>query len=231
MFTTLLAMAVEPAFAYILIPALILSAWSKIRLKLAYRKYDKKITSTGMSGAEIARKILDENNLYYVRIGVVKGEMTDYYDPLNMMLCLSEATYYTCSVAAAGIAAHEAGHAIQHVRKYFPMVLRKAAVPITNLGTRLAVPAVVTGHALGMEQLVLAGTVLFGLWAFFQLTTLPVELDASRRAIGALESSGCIANEKERKGIKRVLAAAAMTYFASLATSIVHMCRFRFLTK
>lgn len=128
MFTTLLAMAVEPAFAYILIPALILSAWSKIRLKLAYRKYDKKITSTGMSGAEIARKILDENNLYYVRIGVVKGEMTDYYDPLNMMLCLSEATYYTCSVAAAGIAAHEAGHAIQHVRKYFPMVLRKAAV-------------------------------------------------------------------------------------------------------
>lgn len=231
MIATILAMAVEPAFAYILVPALVLSAWSKIRLKLAYRKYDKKIISTGMSGGEIARKILDENKLYYVRVGVVEGELTDYYDPINMMLCLSEATYYTCSVAAAGIAAHEAGHAIQHVRKYFPMVLRKAAVPITNLGTRLAVPAVVTGHALGMEQLVLAGTVLFGLWAFFQLITLPVELDASRRAIGALESSGCIANEKERKGIKRVLAAAAMTYFAALATSVVHMCRFRFLTK
>ena len=130
MIATILAMAVEPAFAYILVPALVLSAWSKIRLKLAYRKYDKKITSTGMSGGEIARKILDENKLYYVRVGVVEGELTDYYDPINMMLCLSEATYYTCSVAAAGIAAHEAGHAIQHVRKYFPMVLRKAAVPL-----------------------------------------------------------------------------------------------------
>lgn len=231
MLATILAIAIKPAFAYLLIPALILSGWSKLRLKLAYRKYDKKITSSGMSGAEIARKILDENKLYYVRIGIVEGELTDYYDPLNMMLCLSEATYYTCSVAAAGIAAHEAGHAVQHIRKYFPMVLRRTAVPLTNLGTRLAVPAVIAGHAFGIEQLVLAGTILFGLWALFQLITLPVELDASRRAIGALESSGCIANERERKGLKRVLAAAAMTYFAALSTSIAHMCRFRFLTK
>ena len=211
------------------LPALLLAMWASARVKTTFERYSKNPTLRGMSGREAARRVLDANGLYDVRVEHTGGSLTDHYDPKANVIRLSDSTYAGTSCAAVGVAAHEAGHAIQHATGYVPVRIRTAIVPITNLGAKLSMPLILIGillSSLGEVYAMIAyiGVACFSLTALFQLVTLPTEFNASRRALAAIESCGVL-TEEETEGAKKVLSAAALTYVAALFVSVMQLLR------
>ena len=218
----------------VLLPAMIFAFVAQARVQSAFNKFDKMPTSRRISGAEAARRILDKNGLYDVKVEKVRGHLSDHYDPRTRVIRLSEATHDSISVAALGVAAHEAGHAVQHATGYVPLKLRSAIIPITQIGSRLAMPLFLIGLLLSYsayegsvygEIMMFSGIILFSFSTLFQLITLPTEFNASRRAMRTLEESEILYGD-ELVGARRVLSAAAMTYVAALATSLAYLLRF-----
>lgn len=211
-------------YLVLVLPAFLVALIAQVRVKSTFNKFNQYRTSAGITGAEAARRVLDANGLQHVRIEHVQGELTDHYDPTTDVIRLSDSTYMSPSIAAAGVAAHEAGHACQYAQEYAPIRLRTSMVKICNIGANLSWPAILLGYLLSFRPLVFIGIVLFSLSVLFQLVTLPVEFDASKRAIAALQQGG-IMTEPELDGTKKVLKAAAMTYVAALAVSVANLLR------
>lgn len=218
-------------YLILVLPAVIFSLWASIRVNTTFKKYSKIRSMRGITGAEAARRVLDANGLQHIRIEQIPGNLTDHYDPRSDVIRLSESVYGNTSVAAVGVACHEAGHAVQHAENYAPVKIRAAIIPVTNIGSRLAVPLIILGILLNSlasapEFLVIAyiGVACYGLCTLFQLVTLPTEFDASRRALRCIESYGILGSE-EIGGARRVLTAAAMTYVAALAVSLMQLLR------
>jgi Zn-dependent membrane protease YugP len=208
----------------IVLPALIFTLWAQHMVRSTYHKYSTVRNSHGMTGADAARMILNANGLHDIKIEPIHGELTDHYDPRAGVIRLSEGVYANASVAAIGIAAHEAGHAVQHATDYSAIRARTAILPVCRIGSAAAMPLFLIGLFLTSELLMLLGIVAYSLVTLFQLVTLPVEFDASRRAMAALEGSGKLYDD-EVTGAHRVLRAAAMTYVAALATSLLTLLR------
>ena len=203
----------------------ILSLIAQWSVNSTFEKYSKKTTARGITGYESAKMILDANGLSHIRIERVSGRLTDHYDPKANVIRLSDAVYDSRSVAAVGVAAHEAGHAVQHAKGYIPIKIRAAIIPVTNIGSRLAIPLILIGLLFtGGEILSYIGVALFSLTTVFQLVTLPVEFNASRRALSAMEGSYRF-DGTEISEAKKVLSAAAMTYVAALAVSFAQLLR------
>lgn len=218
----------------LLLPAMIFAFVAQARVQSTFQKYDRVHSERRMTGADVARRILDLNGLYDVKVEYVRGHLNDHFDPRTNVIRLSDATYGSTSVAAIGVAAHEAGHAVQHATGYAPIRLRGAIIPVTQFGSRLSMPLFLIGLLItgfGMidpaigEILMFGGIVLFSLSTLFQLVTLPVEFNASSRALRTLEESNILYGD-EIAGAKAVLSAAAMTYVAALATSLAYLLRF-----
>jgi len=217
-------------YIILVLPAVIFATWASARVNLTFRKYGAIPTRRGMTGADAARRILFANGIYDVGVEYIEGNLNDHYDPRAKVIRLSSATYGNTSAAAVGVAAHEAGHAIQHAKNYVPLKVRNAIVPITNIGSKLAVPLILLGIILSAFSEVFAyvayvGVALFGLVTLFQLLTLPTEFNASRRALKCLDGEGVL-EKSELKDAKKVLSAAAMTYVAALAVSLAQLLRF-----
>lgn len=211
------------------LPAILFAMWASSRVNTTFDRYSKVATRKGMTGRDAARAVLDANGLYHVRVERISGNLTDHYDPKADVIRLSDSTYGNSSCAAIGVAAHEAGHAIQHATGYVPIRIRTAIVPITNIGAKLSMPLILIGillSALGEAYAVIAyaGVACFALSTLFQLVTLPTEFNASRRAVAAIEDCGML-DESETDGAKKVLSAAALTYVAALFVSIMQLLR------
>lgn len=214
----------------IVLPGFLLALFAQIHVNSTYRRYAELPLYGGMTGAAVARRILDSNGLYDVRIERVGGHLSDHYDPRERVLRLSDTTYDAANVAAVGVAAHEAGHALQHGRGYAPLYIRMAILPVCRIGSNLAMPLFFIGlivtylsETVGV-WLMLAGILAFALSVLFQLVTLPVEFNASRRAMRCLAGSGTM-NDTQLAGARRVLSAAALTYVASLAVGLLSLLR------
>ena len=214
-------------WTYLLVLAgAILSIWASARVNSTFQKYAKVRSMSGMSGAQVARAILDRNGLSHIPVEHVSGNLSDHYDPTRKVLRLSDSTYQSDSVAAIGVAAHECGHAIQHKEGYGPLKFRNTIVPAANLGSRMGIPIILLGlfFGAGGSFLVNLGIWVFSIAVLFQIITLPVEFNASARALQVLENYGILGMEENRKA-KKVLSAAAMTYVAAAATSILQLLR------
>ncbi len=208
----------------IVLPALIFTFWAQINVNSTFEKYRKVQTKSNTTGYDAARRILDANNLQHVSIEKTIGTLTDHYDPRANVIRLSEGVYSSTSAAAVGVAAHEAGHAVQHAKGYLPIKVRQAIIPVTRIGSSLAMPLFIIGLFLALEPLLYAGIAFFSLAVLFQLVTLPVEFNASRRAMEALESGGRM-DRQELTVSRKVLTAAALTYVAALASSLLSLLR------
>ena len=204
------------------LPAMLLAFWAQFKVQSTFKKYSSVMSMRRMTGQEAARRILDANGLYNVKINRVAGELTDHFDPRTNTVNLSQNVYDSCSVAAIGVAAHESGHAVQHAVGYGPIKIRAAIIPVTQIGSKLAFPLVMIGVLLSYVELAYLGCIFFAAATVFQLVTLPVEFNASHRALAALEDTGILSGE-EIKGSRNVLSAAAMTYVAALATSVMQL--------
>jgi uncharacterized protein len=204
---------------------MIIPLWASSKVKSTYNKYSKVSASSGMSGAEVARKILDDNGLFDVKVEPVKGQLTDHYDPRKKIVRLSEHNYYRDSVAGAAVAAHEVGHAIQDAQEYAFLKFRSALVPVASFGSNASIFLIIGGMLLTLSNLVLAGIVLMSFAVLFQLVTLPVEFNASNRAMDQMVSIGVIRNDEERE-TKKVLNAAALTYVAAALVAVAELIRF-----
>ena len=200
-------------YLLISLPALLLGLYAQAKVQGSFNKYSKVRTSNGMTGADVARKVLDANHLESVQIEQTKGTLSDHYDPRSRILRLSQAVYGTPSIAAAGVAAHEAGHAIQHSQKYGPLALRSLMVPTVQLGSWLGPIVFMAGFLFRNNGLALIGLILFAATAVFSIITIPVEMDASRRAKELLTTTGVLYSG-EMEGVNSVLDAAALTYVA-----------------
>ena len=213
----------------IVIPGFLLTLWAQFKVKSTFSRYTGDLLPGYMTGAAVARRMLDANGLSHIPVEIVRGHLSDHYDPRRKVLRLSEAVYHGNNVAAVGVAAHEAGHALQDARGYVPLRFRIALVPVCNIGSNLAMPLffiglLMAGLSVFADWLMLAGIAAFSLSVFFQLVTLPVEFNASRRALHCLEGSGTMTNE-QLKGSRKVLSAAAMTYVAALAVGLLSLLR------
>lgn len=216
-------------YIILVLPFIILSMIASLRVNTTFAKYDRVLSRRGISGREAAERILRTNGLHHIRIEQVAGKLTDHYDPRAGVLRLSAEVYGGTSVAAIGVAAHEAGHAVQHAEGYLPLKIRNAIIPATRIGSALALPLILIGLIFTYAGqmfiwIAYAGVIAFGLSTLFQLVTLPTEFDASRRAMDCLSSYG-ILDEDELKGSRKVLTAAAMTYVAALAVSLMQLLR------
>ena len=211
-------------YLILVLPAMLFAMWANAKVNSTYREYSKVTTYSRMTGYEAARRILDANGLRNVTIEHVRGELTDHYDPRTNVLRLSDGVYYSDSVAAIGVAAHESGHAVQYRQDYLPVKIRTAILPVCNFGSQAAWPIMMVGLVLGSMNLFRFGILLFSLIAVFQFVTLPVEFNASDRAMAALESSGSF-TESELDGAQNMLWAAGMTYVAALAVSLANVMR------
>jgi Zn-dependent membrane protease YugP len=209
----------DPLYLILALPGLLLGLWAQMRVKGTFNKYSKVATARGMTGAEIARYLLDQQGLQDVQIEPVQGFLSDHYDPRTRILRLSPDVYRTPSIAAAGVAAHEMGHALQHSNGYAPLKLRSAIVPAVRFGSSLAPILFIIGFLLQFTALAWAGVILFGLAVVFSLVTLPVEFDASKRAKALLSGSGVLAAQ-ELQGVDKVLDAAALTYVAAAVAAV-----------
>ena len=217
---------IDPTYILVLIGAVICMIASA-RVKSTYNKYSRYRSASGMTGAEAAQRILNTAGIYDVTIQHVSGNLTDHYNPSNKTLNLSDSVYESTSVAAVGVAAHECGHAIQHQKNYVPLTLRAAIVPVANLGSTLAWPLILIGLLFSRNTGVLfidLGIICFSFAVIFQLVTLPVEFNASRRALRILGEQG-ILSESELPYTRKVLQAAALTYVASAASAILQLLR------
>ena len=213
----------DPTYILVLIGA-VLCIWASSRVNSTYSKYARVRARSGMTGAQAAQRILQMSGIHDVQIQHIAGNLTDHYDPSGKVLRLSDSVYGSASVAAIGVAAHECGHALQHREGYFPLKFRSALVPAANIGSSLAWPVFFIGMIASLPMLTTVGIILFGLAVVFQLVTLPVELNASRRAVRLLEDTGVLGHT-ENSGVKKVLTAAALTYVASLAASVLQLLR------
>lgn len=216
----------DPTYFLVLIGAVICLIASA-NVKSTYSRYANHRSMSGMTGAEVAQRILHAAGIYDVKVGHVRGDLTDHYNPSTKVLNLSDTVYGSTSVAAIGVAAHEVGHAIQHMQGYAPLKFRSAFVPVANIGSKLAWPIIILGVLINSEssQLIInAGIILFSFAVIFQLVTLPVEFDASKRALFMLENQG-ILSEREVPHARKVLSAAALTYVASAAAAILQLLR------
>ena len=211
-------------YLILVVPALLISLWAQFKVKSTFNRYEQVYARQGITAAQAARRILDQNGLYGVRIEMTGGKLTDHYDPRTNVIRLSQSVYNSPSVAALGVAAHEAGHAVQYGVNYLPIKIRNGLVPVTNICSSLSIPLVIIGFIMSARPLVIAGILLFAAVAVFQIVTLPVEFNASRRAIAVLGESGML-DEGELQGAKRVLSAAAMTYVAALLVSLAQLLR------
>ena len=217
----------ESLYLYIIlvIPALILSLAAQFAVKRAYAKMSDVYSKSGYSGAGAAAVVLSYYGIMNVRIEQVSGKLTDHYDPTDNVIRLSEGVYSSTSIAAIGIACHEAGHAAQHAQSYAPIRIRNAILPVCRIGSYAGIPLAIVGAMLSFEPLITIGLALYAFIMLFQLATLPVELNASRRALRVIEETGLLRNEEEYKGAKKVLTCAAMTYIAALAVSVANLLR------
>ncbi len=223
-------MYMDWTYIIFVLPAVIFSMWASAKVTSTFNKYSKVHNSRGLTADAAARYILDRNGLQNIRIEHISGELTDHYDPAANVIRLSDSVYGNTSTAAVGVACHETGHAIQHAVGYKPVKIRTAIVPITNFGSRLSVPLIIVGLLLASFSnvfilLAYFGVLCFSLCVVFQLVTLPTEFDASKRALNCIEENRLLA-EDEFAGAKKTLTAAAMTYVAALATSIMQLLRF-----
>ena len=214
---------IDPTYILLII-GMLLSLAASAKLKSTFAIYRRMESASGMTGAEAAQRILRNAGVYDVRIEPIRGELTDHYDPRTKTVRLSEPIYNKTSLAAVGVAAHECGHAIQHAINYAPLNLRSAIVPIANLGSTLSWPLFLAGLVMSFRPLLTAGILLFSAAVLFQLVTLPVEINASSRALKLLNADGILAPQEVR-GAKKVLTAAALTYVAALAGSILQLLR------
>ena len=219
---------------FLLLPAFIFALIAQYRVKRAFEWGSRVKTARGITGAQTARRILDEYGLFHISIERVGGELTDHYDPKEAKIFLSDAVYSSTSAAAVGVAAHEAGHAVQYAQDYFPIRIRTAIIPMTRIGAGLAMPLFLIGLFISYfflqaanplsDFLMVGGIVLYSFSTLFQLATLPVEFNASRRALKIIDSWGTLTKEEHRVA-GQVLSAAAMTYVAALATSLLSLWR------
>ncbi|MFC5714242.1 zinc metallopeptidase [Thalassorhabdus alkalitolerans] len=204
---------------------ILIPIWAQMRVKSAYRKYSQVQNSSGMSGADVARKILDENGLFDVAVEPVKGQLTDHYDPRSKVVRLSEGNYYGQSVAGAAVAAHEVGHAIQDAEDYAFLRFRHALVPIANFGSNISFFLILAGILMQASGMLLLGIVFMSAAVLFQVVTLPVEFNASSRAMHQVVATGIIRNDEERE-TRKVLDAAALTYVAAALVAVLELVRF-----
>ncbi len=221
---------IDATYLILVLPAVIFALWAQMNVQGTFKKYAKVASKRGMSGFDAARQILDANGLHHVRIAQVQGDLTDHFNPRDNTVYLSETVHSQRNAAAIGVAAHEAGHAVQYAVGYSPMKLRSAIIPITNIGSNLAIPLVLLGILLSYPTVAYIGVIAFALSTFFQLVTLPVEFNASSRAMAALTSSGQL-DRDELKSARKVLTAAALTYVAALAVSLANLIRLFLLAK
>lgn len=213
-------MIMDPIFFLLLIPGLLLGMYAQFRLTSTYNRYVRQGLATGMSGAQAAREILDRAGLHNMPVNMVRGHLTDHYDPMKKALFLSEENFHGQSIAAVGVAAHEAGHALQHQAAYAPLQLRMAMVPITSFASQAAMYLILGQIFLGIAGMAMLGVIIYGIVAAFQVITLPVEYDASRRAREQLLSMGIVQRE-EAGAVGKVLNAAALTYVAAMVSSLL----------
>ena len=218
-------MGFDATFFLLVVPAMIFAAWAQFKVSSSFKKYSRERTTNGITGLQAAQEILRRAGIHDVRVERIQGHLTDHFDPRSNVIRLSDSVYDASSVAAVGVAAHEAGHAIQYAQGYAPMKVRAAIIPVTNLGSKLAMPLIFLGFLLQMLGLMYVGIILFSTVALFQLVTLPVEFNASGRAVAALEGNAMLTSY-ELQGSKKVLTAAALTYVAALAMSLAQLLRF-----
>ncbi|ADO76903.1 zinc metallopeptidase [Halanaerobium praevalens] len=208
----------------VILPALLIAVYAQYKVKNTFKKYNQINLNSNLTGAEAARKILLSNNLSNIEIRQTDGKLSDHYDPEKKTLNLSADVYHNNSVAAVGVAAHEVGHAIQDKENYKPLSLRASLVPAANIGSSLGLPLAIFGFFIRADFLIMTGFVLFSAAFLFHLVTLPVEFNASNRAISNLKNSNLL-NQEELKGVKKVLKAAAFTYVATTLVALANMLR------
>ena len=213
----------DPTYVLVII-AFLLTMFASFGVQSTFKKYDKIKNSRGLTGADTARRILDANGLYNIRVERVAGNLTDHYSPKENVIRLSDSTYSSQSVAAIGVAAHECGHAVQHQVGYVPIKIRNAIVPAVNVCNMLAMPLFIIGLLLQIFNLAIIGAALFGMVLLFQVVTLPTEINASRRALATITEMGLLEGD-EYKGAKKTLTAAAMTYVAAVAATALQFLR------
>ena len=220
---------IDMTYIIIVLPCILLSLIASARVNSTFNKYSKQLSSRRITGAQAAERVLMANGVRNVRIERISGNLTDHFDPKTNVIRLSDAVYDNTSTAAIGVACHEAGHAVQYAQSYAPIKLRAAIIPVTNFGSMLAMPLIIIGLLLSsaMEYsytLVYIGIICFSLSLVFQLVTLPVEFNASRRAMAAIDQAGLLTQE-EQTGARRTLTAAAMTYVAATAVALAQLLR------
>lgn len=211
-------------YVVLILPALLVAIWAQYRVNSTFSQFSQVRNARGLTGAQAARMILDRNGLTQVAVERVAGRLTDHYDPKSNVIRLSQGVYDSDSVAAVGVAAHEAGHAVQYAQNYFPIRIRSAMIPVTRIGSWLSFPLLLLGILFSFQGLIQAGILLFSTVTVFQLVTLPVEFNASSRALATLEESWML-DQEELRGAKKVLSAAAMTYVAALLQSLAQLIR------
>lgn len=211
-------------YLILVVPALLLAIWAQVQVKTTYRKYSRVPNSRGMTGAYAAQAVLNFYGITDVRIERVSGNLTDHYDPRSKVIRLSDGVYNSSTVAAIGIACHEAGHAAQHAENYAPIKIRNAIIPVCNIGSTIGIPLALIGWIFSFSILIYVGLGLYAAVFIFQVATLPVEFNASRRAIKVIDETQLLCDD-EIGGAKKVLAAAAMTYVASMIVSLANLLR------
>ena len=219
----------DMTYLVLVLPCVIFSLWASAKVNSTFKKYSNQLSRRRITGAEAARRVLKANDVHDVRIERVSGNLTDHYDPRTNVIRLSDSVYSSTSTAAIGVACHEAGHAVQYAANYAPIKLRAAIIPITNIGSKLAMPLILLGLLLTFMEdfsyfFVYLGIACFGLSLVFQLITLPVEFNASRRAMAAIQDSELLTSEEQR-GARKTLTAAAMTYVAATAVALAQLLR------
>ena len=216
-------------YLVLVLPCILLSLWASSNVNSTFKKYSRQYSSRGLTGAEAAQRVLMANGVRGVRIDRVSGNLTDHYDPKTNVIRLSDSVYSNTSTAAIGVACHEAGHAVQYAENYGPIKVRAAIIPLTNFGSRIAMPLILAGILMTFlgsfsDTLVYLGIAAFGMSLVFQIVTLPVEFNASRRAMQAIESANILTAEEQR-GARKTLKAAALTYVAATAVALAQLLR------
>jgi|LSQX01.3.fsa_nt_gb Zn-dependent membrane protease YugP len=211
-------------YAIVVLPAIILALYAQFRVQATFQHYLQVRAQSGMTGADVARMLLRSQGLEGVRVETIPGRLTDHYDPRDRTLRLSQQVFYGNSLAALGVAAHETGHALQHATDYVPLSVRSSLVPAANIGSQLGLPLALFGYFFQSGFMLQLGIILFSLAVLFQLVTLPVEFNASSRALGLLEGQGVLARD-EIGGARAVLQAAALTYVAATLSAVLQLLR------
>ena len=215
----------DPIYWIILLPALAITIYAQTKVSSNFNRYSRVVNRRHLTGAQAAEAVLRQHGVYDVRIERVRGNLTDHYDPRTNVIRLSEQVYDSPTIAAVGVAAHEAGHAVQYAENYSPIRIRSAMIPLTQIGSQFGIILLIIGILLTYEPLFMVGIVLFSFTTLFQLITLPVEFNASSRALVTIRDSGLLASD-ELEGARKVLSAAALTYVAALLMSVVQLLRF-----